>query len=140
MKRIAFACIENSCRSQMSEALAKLLYGDQDFEFVSFGTSPAAQVDPGAVEALQEEGIEWRGTCKAMEQIEKPDILVTMGCGMTCPYVPGARVFDWELEDPKGKDRQAYQRTIQLIKKKLNDLMSDLSNATEKESVTDLRL
>ena len=128
MKRIAFACVENSCRSQMSEALAKTLYKDQDYEFVSFGTHPADRVDPGAVQALQDEGIEWQGENKTLEQIEKPDILITMGCGMTCPFVPGARVFDWDLEDPKGKGRDAYQKTIGLIKEKLKQLMHDLKS------------
>jgi len=140
MKRIAFACIENSCRSQMAEALANTLYPDRGFEFVSFGTNPAERVDAGAIAALKEEGIHWQGSNKTIEDIEKPDILITMGCGMTCPYVPGARVFDWDLADPKGKGGEAYKQTISIIKQNLEKLMEDLFSGKDQCRKTEIKL
>ena len=138
--KIAFACVENSCRSQMAEALAKKYYPNSGHEFYSFGTHPADQIDGEAIEALKLEGILWAGWNKTINDIDKPDVLITMGCGMTCPYVPGARVFDWDLEDPKSKEKETYQDTIQIIKSKLEKLFHTLNTKEEESERFNLKL
>jgi len=117
--------VENSCRSQIAEALANNLFSDRGLEFSSAGTAPADQVDPGAVKMLQSTGIDWKGTAKTFEEIPAPDVLVTMGCDVQCHYIPGARMFQWEIPDPRGKDLSEYLKVKDLIAEKLDRLINE---------------
>ena len=116
--------MENSCRSQIAEALANNLFSDRGLEFSSAGTDPADQVDPGAVEMLKSIGIDWKGTTSTFDDIPAPDVLVTMGCDVQCPYIPGARMFQWEIPDPKGNDMTEYLRIKDIIAEKLDRLIN----------------
>jgi arsenate reductase (thioredoxin) len=102
MARVLFVCLHNAGRSQMSQALFERAAG-ADHEARSAGTTPADRVHPGVVEAMRELGIDLSGrTPRALthELAEWADVVVTMGCGDACPYIPGKRYIDWELEDP----------------------------------------
>ena len=119
---VAFLCVENSCRSQMAEALAQQIYSDKKIHFFSAGTKPAPVIDHHILEYLKEHGVEWHGKTKTIDQIEKPDIVVTMGCEIDCPYIPGAKIIAWDIEDPKGKDPAAYRHALQEIIKNVKSL------------------
>jgi arsenate reductase len=102
--RVLFVCVENAGRSQMSAALFERVAGGRH-EARSAGTHPAERVNPDVVEAMRELGIDISAKVpQALErdQAEWADVVVTMGCGDECPYIPGKRYLDWELRDPKG--------------------------------------
>jgi len=124
-KEIVFLCVENSCRSQIAEALAKKLLKNPNMEFVSAGTQPEERVDPKVLEVLKEESIIWQGKPKSISGIGKPDIVVTMGCGVVCPTIPGARIIEWDIPDPKGKEIEEYRRTLHIIKEKIIELLKE---------------
>lgn len=121
--KITFACVENSCRSQIAEAIAKMKFGDKGIEFSSAGTHPAAKVDEGAFALLKKFGISRQGAPKSFADIDKPDIVVTMGCDVRCPYIPGVKTIAWEIPDPKGKSQEQYVKVKKLIEEKLADLI-----------------
>ena len=125
-KRIAFVCSGNSCRSQMAEALARKLSDRSNLEFVSMGTNPAEEVAPEALQVLKEEGIMWRGKPKGVQDKEPVDIVVSMGCEVACPAIPGAKRIDWDIEDPRGKGIEAYRKTLAIIKEKVTELLKEI--------------
>jgi arsenate reductase len=102
--RVLFVCLHNAGRSQMSEALFdRAAAGRHESE--SAGTTPADRVNPEVVEAMREVGVDVSGAQPKRlerEMAERADVVVTMGCGDECPYVPGKRYLDWDLPDPKG--------------------------------------
>ena len=106
MKTIIFACVHNAGRSQIAAAYFNTLVDPAKARAFSAGTRPGDRVHPEVVHVMQEEGIDLRG---AQPQILTPalaagaQLLITMGCGDECPYVPGLRRVDWPLEDPKGQ-------------------------------------
>jgi arsenate reductase len=124
--KIAFVCVENSCRSQMAEALAKKMFSKPDIKFVSAGTHPAEKVDSGAIKILKERQIEWTGKPKSLTEIGIPDIIVTMGCDVVCPAIPGVKIIDWDIPDPKGKGMDVYLKAVDIIKSNLIKLMGNL--------------
>lgn len=106
MKTVVFACVHNAGRSQMAAAWFNHLADPQAARAISAGTSPADRVHPEVVDAMREVGIDLSSATPqtlTAELAREADLLVTMGCGDKCPYVPGLRVEDWPLEDPKGK-------------------------------------
>lgn len=122
--KVAFVCVHNSCRSQMAEATAKILAADV-FEAYSAGTEKENEINPVAVEVIKElYAVDMTETqhVKLLEALPKIDILVTMGCNVTCPYLPCQHREDWGLEDPSGKDKEAFLKTVLLIKEKVLDL------------------
>jgi arsenate reductase len=123
-KRVAFVCTHNSCRSIMAEAWAKEL-GSDLFEVYSAGTEEYPAPKPLAVEVMEDKGIDMSyATSKLIDEIpESFDILVTMGCGVECPYVPTKHREDWGLDDPSGGPKQGFEETRDLIKEKVLDLM-----------------
>jgi len=123
--RITFACVENSCRSQIAEALANEMFAGEDLEFSSAGSQPADEADPGAIAMLRDNGIDWKGVPKSFGDIPAPDVMVTMGCDVQCPFIPGARMIEWEIPDPKGKERAEYIRIKELIEGKLRKLVTE---------------
>ena len=103
---VIFACVHNAGRSQMAAAWFNLLRTDPNQHAVSAGTSPADRVHPEVVQVMKEVGIDLSSASPqklTSELAGGADLLVTLGCGDACPYVPGVRVEDWPLEDPKGK-------------------------------------
>lgn len=102
MKRVLFACVENSNRSQMAEAFARM-HGDGKLEPFSAGSRPSGTVNPRAIVAMREAGYDLAThRSKGLDEVEAPfDYVITMGCGEECPYVAAERREDWELADPK---------------------------------------
>ena len=106
MKTVVFACVHNAGRSQMAAAFFNALADPVKAKAVSAGTRPAARVHPKVIDAMRETGIELAGAVPSLltkERAQGAALLVTMGCGEECPVIPGVRVEDWPLEDPKGK-------------------------------------
>ena len=122
--KVAFVCVHNSCRSQMAEAIAKILAADV-FEAYSAGTETKPEINSDAVSIIKElYAVDMTATqhVKLLEALPRIDILVTMGCNVTCPYLPCQHREDWGLEDPSGKDKEAFLKTAALIKEKMLDL------------------
>ena len=128
MKRVAFICTHNSCRSQMAEALGKLLAGDV-FESCSAGTETKDRINPDAVRLIKQRyGFDMEATQrpKLIAELPKVDIVITMGCGVECPYLPAERREDWGLEDPTGKGDEAFGLVIDIIERNILALKASL--------------
>ena len=124
MKKVAFICVHNSCRSQMAEALGKKLAGDV-FESYSAGTETKPQINQDAVRLMKQiHGIDMEESqySKLLSEIPAVDVVVTMGCNVRCPFLPCSHREDWGLEDPSGKDDTAFLETMRLIEEKILDL------------------
>lgn len=122
--RVAFICVHNSCRSQMAEAISKLVASDA-FEAYSAGTETKPQINRDAVDTIQEVyGLDMTLTqrSKLIEELPPVDIVVTMGCNVECPWLPSKYREDWGLEDPTGKGREEFIQTAKLIEQKVNEL------------------
>ena len=105
MAHVLFVCLHNAGRSQMSQALFERAAGGRHTAS-SAGTTPADRVHPEVVEAMAELGVDVSGRTPRRldgEAAERADVVVTMGCGDECPYIPGKRYLDWDLPDPKGR-------------------------------------
>jgi len=125
-KTVAFLCVENASRSQMAEAMAKKLCPSPKLRFTSAGIQPADEVDPKTLEVLGEEGVNWRGKPKMVSDKELPDAVVTMGCEVECPAIPGAKIIAWDTPDPKGKDIGEYRKVLSMIKHKVLELLEEM--------------
>lgn len=125
-KTVAFLCVGNASRSQMAEALAKKLCPGPKLRFISAGTQPAGEVAPETLEVLKEEGITWQGKPKLLPDKEPVDVVVTMGCGVECPAISGAKIIAWDIPDPKGKDIKEYRRVLSMIKHKILELLKEM--------------
>ena len=131
MKKVAFICVHNSCRSQIAEALGKKLASDV-FESYSAGTETKPQINQDAVRLMKEKyGIDMeKGQySKLLEDIPAVDIVITMGCNVSCPFLPCSHREDWGLEDPSGKSDEAFLETIRLIEEKVLDLKAKMKRA-----------
>lgn len=125
---VLFVCVHNAGRSQMAAGWLTALAGD-GIEVRSAGTTPADQVNPSAVEAMREVGIDiTAATPKVLtdEAVQGSDVVITMGCGDTCPYYPGTRYLDWALEDPAGKGVEAVRPIRDEIKTRVEQLITEL--------------
>ena len=128
MKKVAFVCVHNSCRSQIAEALGKALAGDV-FESYSAGTETKPRINQDAVRLMKLEcGIDMEKTqySKLLSDIPPVDVVITMGCNVQCPYLPCSHREDWGLEDPTGKEDAAFLETIRVIQEKVLDLRQRL--------------
>ncbi|MHC1719911.1 MAG: arsenate reductase ArsC [Clostridiaceae bacterium] len=126
--KVAFVCVHNSCRSQMAEAISKLLAADT-FEAYSAGTETKPQINKDAVRLIKElYGIDMEKTQKSklLAEIPPVDIVVTMGCNVECPYLPCKHREDWGLEDPTGKSDEEFKRVISIIEEKIKELREKL--------------
>jgi len=125
--KVVFVCVHNSCRSQMAEAWAKELGGDI-LEVYSAGTEEYPEVKPKAVQVMEEAGISMKGhKPKLLTDIPgKQDILITMGCGVVCPFVPNKHEEDWGLDDPSGGPIEGFRETRDIIKEKVEDLIKGI--------------
>ncbi len=116
-KKIAFICVHNSCRSQIAEALGKHIAGDK-YEFYSAGTETKPQINQDAVRLMKELykiDMEETQYSKKIDEIPNPDIVISMGCNVGCPYI--GRLFDdnWGLLDPTGEDDSCFIEIIEQI-------------------------
>ncbi len=128
MKKVAFICVHNSCRSQIAEALGKKLASDV-FESYSAGTETKPRINQDAVRLMKKvHGIDMEQTqySKLLSKIPEVDVVITMGCNVQCPFLPCSHREDWGLEDPTGRDDEAFQETIRLIEEKVLDLKERL--------------
>lgn len=126
--KVAFVCVHNACRSQIAEALGKLLASDV-FESYSAGTETRPRINPDAVRLMREDyGIDMEQSqhSKRLEELPPVDVVVTMGCNVQCPSLPCRIREDWGLEDPTGRGDEAFRRTIAQIHEKVEDLRDRL--------------
>ena len=124
MKKVAFICVHNSCRSQIAEALGKKLASDV-FESYSAGTETKPQINQDAVRLMKQiHNIDMEQTqrSKLLTEIPEVDVVITMGCNVQCPFLPCSHREDWGLEDPSGKSDEVFLETIRLIEKKVLSL------------------
>jgi arsenate reductase (thioredoxin) len=123
-----FVCLQNAGRSQMSAALFEQAAGGRH-RALSAGTSPADRVHPEVVEVMRELGIDLADRLPrrlTRELAEQADVVVTMGCGDECPYIPGKRYLDWDLPDPKGRPRDEVRATRDEIARRVEVLVAEL--------------
>ena len=128
MKKVAFVCVHNSCRSQIAEALGKKL-AFEVFESYSAGTETKPQINQDAVRLMKQvHGIDMEQTqySKLLSDIPAVDVVITMGCNVQCPFLPCSHREDWGLEDPSGKSDDTFLKTIRLIEEKVLDLKARL--------------
>ena len=126
---VLFVCVHNAGRSQMAAGLLQHLAGDR-IEVRSAGTQPAGQINPAAVAAMAEIGIDiTAATPKVLtgEAVESSDVVITMGCGDTCPYFPGVSYRDWKLDDPAGQPVDVVRRIREDIAERVRALIDELA-------------
>ena len=130
MKKVLFVCVENSCRSQMAEGFARL-FGKGIFEPYSAGSKPSGKVDPMAVGVMKEAGIDISSQkSKGFNDlsIKEFDMVITLGCGDVCPFVPAKEHIEWKIDDPKGKDIGFFRISRDQIKDRVNRLAESIIN------------
>lgn len=129
MKKVLFVCIENSNRSQMSQAFAKIL-GGESVEAYSAGSKPSGIVNPKAIAAMKELGYDLsKHDSKSLEEVKQfaPfDAVVTMGCGDACPWMPAKQFIDWQIPDPKNMEPMQFNEVRDLIAGKVKQLLKEL--------------
>ena len=127
MATVLFVCLHNAGRSQMSQALFERAAAGRH-KALSAGTTPAEHVHPGVVEVMRELGIDVsdrRPQLLTRELAEQADVVVTMGCGDACPYIPGKRYIDWNLPDPKGRPLDEVRAIRDDIAGRVSSLLAD---------------
>ena len=128
-KKLLFVCVENSNRSQMSQAFAKML-GGEDVEAYSAGSKPSGIVNPKAIAAMKELDYDLSKhkskSLKEVEQFAPFDEVVTMGCGDACPWMPAKKFIDWEIPDPKNMEPPEFNEVRDLIRDKVKELLQTL--------------
>jgi len=130
MATALFVCLHNAGRSQMSQALFERA-AEGRHRALSAGTTPGERVHPEVVEVMRELGIDLAGrTPRALttELAGEADVVVTMGCGYECPYIPGKRYLDWDLEDPKGRPVDDVRATRDEIDRRVRELVEELDS------------
>ena len=125
---VLFVCVHNAGRSQMAAGWLAHLAGDR-VEVRSAGSAPADQVNPAAVEAMKEVGIDitdQKPKILTFDAVEASDVCITMGCGDVCPVFPGKRYLDWKLDDPAGQGVEAVRPIRDEIKTRIEALLKEL--------------
>lgn len=128
LKKVAFICVHNSCRSQIAEALGKL-FGSDVFLSYSAGTEVKDKINQDAVRLMKEIygiDIEKEQYSKLISEIPKVDVVITMGCNVQCPYIPSDMRMDWGLDDPTGKSDDEFRVLIAEIERKIKLLVEEL--------------
>ena len=126
MRRVIFACVHNAGRSQMAAAFFNALADPEKTMAVSAGTEPGGRVHPEVVAVMKEVGVDLSGAKPrglTAEMAQDASLLVTMGCGDKCPYVPGLRVEDWPLQDPKGQPLERVRKIRDEIRRRVEELL-----------------
>lgn len=127
-KLVLFVCVENSNRSQMAEAFARI-HGDDEVEAASAGSRPSGRVNPRAIEFMREVGYDLTThTSKSLDQFngQEVEVAVTMGCGDECPLVKAKRREEWQIPDPKEMPPEQYREIRDLIERKVKELLASL--------------
>jgi len=125
---VLFVCVHNAGRSQMAAGYLQHLAGDR-IEVLSAGSQPADTVNPVAVAAMAEEGIDLAGAQPKVltdAAVQASDVVITMGCGDACPFYPGKRYEDWELDDPAGQGIDVVRPIRDEIKRRIRELVAEL--------------
>ena len=126
---VLFVCVHNAGRSQMAAGWLRHLAGDS-IEVRSAGSEPADRINPVAVAAMREVGIDITANTPRVlttEAVQDSDVVVTMGCGDACPFYPGKRYEDWELDDPAGQDLEAVRPIRDEVRRRVEELIASLS-------------
>ena len=125
-KKILFVCIENSNRSQMAQAFAKI-HGGDTIEAYSAGSRPSGKINPKAIAAMKELGYDLTShQSKTLDEVKEHapfDVVVTMGCGDACPWMPAKQFIDWQIPDPREMDTEAFRKVRDLIETKVKELI-----------------
>jgi protein-tyrosine-phosphatase len=125
---VLFVCVHNAGRSQMAAGYLAALSGGR-VEVLSAGSEPTDRINPVAVQAMAEDGIDIGGNVPKIlttEAVRESDVVITMGCGDACPFFPGKRYEDWELVDPAGKDLAVVREVRDDIKSRIQQLLAEL--------------
>ncbi|MFI6335934.1 arsenate reductase ArsC [Streptomyces sp. NPDC050535] len=125
---VLFVCVHNAGRSQMAAAFLTHLAGDR-VQVRSAGSAPAGTVNPAVVAAMSEAGIDISAEVPkvlTVEAVQSSDVVITMGCGDTCPVFPGKRYLDWELPDPAGQDVDAVRPVRDEIERRIRGLLDEI--------------
>lgn len=125
---VLFVCVHNAGRSQMAAGFMEH-HGDGRVEVLSAGSAPKESINPIAVEAMLERGIDIANRKPKVltnESVQSSDVVITMGCGDACPFYPGKRYEDWALDDPAGKDIVFVRKVRDEIEKRVKDLLSEI--------------
>ncbi len=121
--------MENSNRSQMSQALVTML-GDGNVEAYSAGSKPSGTINPKAIASMKELGydlgVHKSKSLEEVKQLAPFDVVVTMGCGDACPWMPAKRFVDWEIPDPRNMNEEDFRKTRNLIRSKVEELLASL--------------
>jgi protein-tyrosine-phosphatase len=129
MKKILFVCVENSNRSQMSQAFAKI-HGGNEVEAYSAGSKPSGKINPKAIASMKELGYDLSSHhSKSLEEVKEfaPfDAVVTMGCGDACPWMPAKKFIDWQIPDPREMNEGDFRNVRNLIEQKVKELLQEL--------------
>jgi len=126
---VLFVCIHNAGRSQMAAAFLTHLAGDR-VQVRSAGSAPAAHINPAAVAAMAEEGIDMTAEIPKIltdDAVRDSDVVITMGCGDTCPVYPGKRYEDWQLDDPAGQGVDAVRPIRDEIRRRIEALIAEIA-------------
>jgi arsenate reductase len=125
---VLFVCVHNAGRSQMAAGFLEHL-GQGQVEVLSAGSAPKESINPIAVEAMAEKGIDIENRKPKIltnESVQASDVVITMGCGDACPFYPGKRYEDWALDDPAGQDLQFVRKVRDEIEKRVTQLLSEI--------------
>ena len=132
MKKILFVCVENSNRSQMSEAFAKI-HGGQEIEAFSAGSRPSGKVNPKAIASMKELGYNLAAHhSKSLDEVKQfaPfNAVVTMGCGDACPWMPAKQFIDWQIPDPKEMNQEDFRQVRNIIEGNVKQLLQQLTHS-----------
>jgi arsenate reductase (thioredoxin) len=130
-KKLLFVCVENSNRSQMSQAFAKIIGGDS-VEAYSAGSKPSGKINPKAIASMKELGYDLsQHHSKNLDEVKEDapfDVVVTMGCGDACPWMPAKRFIDWQIPDPKEMNEDDFRHVRDFIRDKVRSLLHELDN------------
>ena len=128
-KKILFVCVENSNRSQMSQAFAKM-HGGTNVEAYSAGSKPSGKINPKAIAAMKEVGYDLSTQhSKSLDEVKQfaPfDAVVTMGCGDACPWMPAKKFIDWDIPDPKDMNKEDFNKVRDLIETRVKSVLASL--------------
>jgi len=130
MKKILFVCVENSNRSQMSQAFAKM-HGGENLEAYSAGSKPSGIINPKAIAAMKELDYDLSShSSKSLDEVKADapfDVVVTMGCGDACPWMPAKEFIDWEIPDPRNMNEEDFRKVRDGIEQKVKALLNTLT-------------
>ncbi len=129
---VLFVCVHNAGRSQMAAGYLRHLAGGQ-IEVLSAGSTPADSINPVAVEAMKEDGVDITSEAPKIlttDAVQESDVVITMGCGDACPIFPGKRYEDWKLDDPAGQGIESVRPIRDDIKARIRTLITELTPQT----------